>query len=458
MNIKIEKDNKVDYIIGAAIIVVSIIGVFPIGDFKLFGIVMTYYRLLVPLFLAFYIVEGFANRRWSTIAKNKLLVIGMLIAIVWIIYGCIQIIANNTISDKENLKELMTLAIGFVSIGLIVRSLQEPRSFQYMIYALKSIYCGLILLGLIEMITGWHLYTSQYCDLQQIEYYNQLHPLEPIDKFVSYNATGIFYGPNDFAAFLAIFAPLFLKHEIRKISNIFNTAVLLAAFLLIIRNDAWITFIALLIGLIVYIILTHAKLSNVLIKAAGIYLIYRWGVKAFYTLIMKGYELFLPYRTIPEGIKVAVQGTGTVETVVAAQVGGMNEGYGSLFLRINTYLEGIKETFTKTYGLGFGPNGFSRYFSEYAIAPVLANPHCLWLEIFSQYGIIIFSLYVGYLIYIYIKLIKLYLQERCVEYAVIIAMDTVLVFASFSPSTFLAYAYQWILIAWTLSFVVRRRI
>ena len=60
-------------------------------------------------------------------------------------------------------------------------------------------------------------------------------------------------------------------------------------------------------------------------------------------------------------------------------------------LRFNTYGTAIKETFSSSFGLGFGPGSFSNYFGALNSTNLLLNPHSLWIEIFFQYGIIVFT-------------------------------------------------------------------
>ena len=72
-----------------------------------------------------------------------------------------------------------------------------------------------------------------------------------------------------------------------------------------------------------------------------------------------------------------------------------------------------------------------------------------------QYGLIIFILFVGALLYLYICLVKIYLANRDKVVLCAISMDSAYVFASFAPSVFLTYPYHWILIGISIILVMK---
>ena len=115
--------------------------------------------------------------------------------------------------------------------------------------------------------------------------------------------------------------------------------------------------------------------------------------------------------------------------------------------------------FTDTFGLGYGPGNFEAYLNGLKESTdLLSNPHSLWVEILVQYGVFIFVAYLMFLLYIYIKLIKIYLQNKSETVLAVILMDTAFVFAVFSPSSFLEYPYQWIIIGISILIIVEHTI
>lgn len=452
---KIEANKKKDAIISVLLVVAIIAGSFSIGNLEVAGVVITYYRLIVPLFFLYYFIVAFRRRSWHEIFENKVWLLGIIIGVVWLIDGVILMLINNELNfSKNGIKELFSLSLGFLVVGVIIVVMKTPKCMAYMFIAIKVLYCMMLLLAIVECVTGWHLNTSQFRDPEQIRNYLELHPgMEKEDVFF-FNATAVFYGPNDFAAFLAIFTPLFFLKGDCLWKRILNMVVIFFSLLVIMKNDAWIAFFSLLVGFVIYMILTKPSIWEILAKLCVFFIAYRWGVILFNGLVSKISVKFFPDAAI---LKVSdLPQSSTVEAVLEAQTANAVQGYGSLYIRINTYLEGIKQTFAETFGAGFGPDGFVSYFSEYFAVPVLINPHCLWIEILSQYGILIFLLYVGYLCYCYIQLIKRYIETRESVTAAIIAIDTIFVFAVFAPSSFLGYGYQWIPIAWTISIAANR--
>ena len=108
--------------------------------------------------------------------------------------------------------------------------------------------------------------------------------------------------------------------------------------------------------------------------------------------------------------------------------------------------------------MGYGPSGYVNHLREGEKGLLLANPHCLWSEILTQYGVFIFLIYVLFLIYIFISLVKLYIRDKNKIILAIILVDISYIFAVFGPSSFLNYGYSWLVIGINVGSVVMSKI
>ena len=139
---------------------------------------------------------------------------------------------------------------------------------------------------------------------------------------------------------------------------------------------------------------------------------------------------------------------------LSRQISNFRSGSGSLYHRVLIYGETIR-AWLSTGMLGMGPAGFSRYFSLYQSQTGLVNPHSLLFEILSQYGILVAGGFVFMLIRSYFAGRELYrAKDKLEQSAGLILMAYVIVyfFASFAPSSFIKYPYQWLLLSVMCSF------
>ena len=141
-----------------------------------------------------------------------------------------------------------------------------------------------------------------------------------------------------------------------------------------------------------------------------------------------------------------------------AQLANMESGGGSLLYRINTYTISITETFTQSKGLGLGAGSFVNYFAANAESrKMMSNPHSLWVEIFSQYGIVIFVLVIAAFLFVFIELFRLMKRTDRHIPVMIMAMGICLIIACFAPSNFLGNSYYWIIFGLALGVITETK-
>lgn len=447
-------------IVSTFLIVVSLLGTVPIVDIKILGVVPTFYRVFIPLFALYFFCKDFSFIR-KIIWKNDLKIYKAFIffIIFWLVYGGIQIFVCPYVDLKTGLQELINILLGCLSALCIIEAILVYGGLRIVINSARAVVVAVTIIGVIEMITCLHLDTSQFSSDIYLSAYIDSYGSLPTDGKISAMATGIFYNVNDFSACLGVFSVLFFPKRTQKVwVKILFICELSVMVLIALVNDAWICLIAMCIGGIVYLILVKARIITCLAAILWAGVLKLFVVQAFFHSVEFVYLTFFPDKRIPRPIENLIQGgTSQVAEAIEGQIAGMETGRGSLSLRFNTYGTAIKETFSSSFGLGFGPGSFSNYFGALNSTNLLLNPHSLWIEIFFQYGIIVLLGFLAVLVYAFILLLKCWRQTQSATYAMILAMDVILVFISFAPSSFIGYSYLWIPIGLTIGVVMKEK-
>lgn len=461
----IEKCNTYwDKVIVACICIFSVFGMISLMQISILGTTITSYRIAIPLMMIFCFRKTILEKKEAlldTFKETIFLKLFISIFLIWIIYGIIQMICIENIQYKEGLKEILSLTLAAMSLCIIILLSFFDVKADVFIKMMKMIYIVLLIVALFEIISGYHLPTSSI--YEAVEKAGEPSELGGLN-FLS---TTIFYNPNDYAAFISIFLPLFFKcYNLR--SFIMNIIIIFNSVAILIRVDAWISLFAVIISAAAYIVLgviTKGKKKRgywiqricTIISIVSAYKVGAYILNALRWVYVKlGYAVGF----INDGTVVEITNTTNigVTDVLVAQL-GEDAGASSGNVRLDTYFTSIKEMFTDTFGLGYGPGNFEAYLNGLKESTdLLSNPHSLWVEILVQYGVFIFAAYLMFLLYIYIKLIKIYLQNKSETVLAVILMDTAFVFAVFSPSSFLAYSYQWIIIGISILIIVEHTI
>lgn len=408
-----------------------------ITEVRIMGVVPTYYRVIIPII---FIICTFWNKKipsaiiiadGSCCSANKPFFI---MGAAWLLYGFVSMFISPWSDIATGAKELIGIFLGILSVYSLI-TLCLRGQFNSIMNILKLILAAMIIIGYIELFTGWHMRTSMLSDPQYLEMIQKSYPDVDISTFSRNIATGIFYNPNDYCAFLTIMSPILLYYKkiyniTIKVLHIIGSGIL---FMLLLLNDSFICIISFLIGNIFYLIVSKASLKKWLSFIVIIGVVYIWGgvtINSIFQLLFEDTE-----------IKMA-----KLYASLNSQMANMTNGTGSLMYRINTYTESVSEMLAQSKGLGLGAGSFTSYFSVVSDKlKMMANPHSLWIEILSQYGVIIFSIVVATFVYIFIKLYKMWRKTNGDQFIVIMAMGVCFIFASFAPSSFLKGTYYWII-------------
>ncbi len=441
-------------LIAVILCALSIFGMYSFLHIKVLGITLTAYRIAVPIMIVYYYLLIFYKQKniiFQNYIEKKLTLSAMLVCAFWVIYGLVQVLLAEEINYKESIQEMYMLSLGFLIIAIMIALHLSGVKAKIFLYTVKVIYVALIIFSIYEIVTGNHLASSK---LQEF--------LNEGDERCKYLSSTIFYNVNDYSAFLAIFLPVFFEGR-NFGEKIFNLIMIFLSVSVLIKNDAWICFFAVAISLLIYIVLSYEKnnfknnIINYIMMIITVFCGYKFGRKIFNSI-----ELQSSVGDINQGTEDIIQGIEpptevtepSISQVITSQL-GENSVNSSGHIRIDTYCESISNMFADTFGLGYGPANFNQYLINSDNANLLINPHSLWVEILVQYGLIIFILFVGALLYLYICLVKIYLANRDKVVLCAISMDSAYVFASFAPSVFLTYPYHWILIGISIILVMK---
>lgn len=429
-------------VISGVFVFLIVFGNYSIIDVRIIGVVLTYYRVFIPILFIFILIKYILNKDYILDKySDKLIKYTGIVMIFWIIYGCISLLISPWSVFDTGLKEIFNICLGGMVVCISIY-LYNKNKFENIILTIKIIMLIMVFIGYIEILTGLHLNTSMISSPTYIEEVETIYAGEEIPSNVFYVATGIFYNSNDYCAFLSIFAPVFLyvKNE-NYLSKLLSNIMLFFIFLILLIDDAWICIISLFICLMFYLIFSRAHIFAYILAIIS-FLFARYFGKAIIDLNNN-----IMYKIFGNDIFNHSITVSNIEKTLSIQVENASQQQGSLYYRINTYTEAIKEMFLHSKGLGLGAGSYQNYFADIAIKrDMVSNPHSLWIEILSQYGIIIFLLFVALMLLIIIKLFKQYLKNKSKSHVLVMSMGISFALASFAPSTFLTNSYYWIII------------
>lgn len=448
---KIEtKQNLEDKMICTFLIICAILGnVITLGGIKIAGIVLTLYRMGTPIICLYCLMKRVKERRIKDYFENKLYILGLLILLFWFFYGGILILISPYSGVREGLKEILNIALAVALVYSFAECCKTREMLLFCFKIIKGIIIFLVVYGMIELIVGLHLYTSRYAWdyskmtlLQAVAIGMKQKDLFPV--------TTIFFGTNDFSAFMAIFFPILFveKQSKNKIGNYILMA--LVVFLLSV-NDANICLLAISFVSVLFLLVTKFNKYG-LIKVGVVLTIQLWLTKIFSNSLIffkKVLYKVLGLNRIKIDKNLLLDAIGinmSLQEALVAQLQTAVGEHGSLYERILLMRDALS-MWLDSYLLGMGPASYDVYVRKIGTKSKYVNPHNWWLEILSQYGIAVFLAYVSFLFYIFVKCIKQYLKEKDMFVFKYICILILYVICSIAPSSFIAYSYQWLIMA-----------
>lgn len=382
--------------------------------FATFGFHWTAYRLIM-FFATLYILlsQHFVLR----FRKKGYLKKWSIFMLIWVLYGCVLMYTTGYSDIHKGLIELLSIFNGFIIIYIFINSELSNVFSEKTINLLYWIITFFVIVGLIEIVTGLHWRASAFNDLgSTIAMYDNHHL-----------ATGFMYNMNDFSALLSCFSPILIYKKLGYKRWITLVGIVIINFI----NDASTCSLSMIIYFTYVLLLEKGKNEKVTIFKRVFF-----GALCIFIITF----IFINIESLV--------GRNDLIGAISRQIYYARRQSGSLFRRLKIYEDSILVWFNG-HILGMGPSSFTNYFTEHPSTSLLVNPHSLLLEILTQYGIIIFLGFLVLLSKMTLKAVKKYRiadEENRILFLIVIGFAVNYIISSFAPSTFLGYAYQWLLI------------
>lgn len=410
--------QKTDYILVTALVLSVFFGASISLGFRVIGIVITLFRLAIPLLFAAFVYRAYSKKRLRFESLEKPFLV---LLVVWFAYAVFLMMFRGFLTDKDAIKELLQLVLQFFIAICVLLAIKTEGMEEKLLFICKLSIVALTVLGMFEIVTGIHLPTSSYYDVSALANSTSNPPSV---------ATGIFFNENDYCACLALFSPLFFPQVGKKLSvNLLRMVELSLMEFILLKDDAIICLFGIFVGLVFYSIFATIK--------------YRWlVVGVIYAVVLE--KLIMSFS-----LKRA-SGKG-LSSEVKEQFSGVNTQTGSAYVRMHTYIKEFTHSISDAKGLGFGPYGVNKFLVPFDHDYVLSNPHSLWLELIANYGVLIFIFFVT------ICILSLGVLIVCGERkdpirAVLIPMDIIFVIVGFASSNYIGIAYWWMVIALSVGY------
>ena len=413
---------QIKFLLPALLLLASII---PNLGFEIntFGFTWNFYRI-VAVGAAFVMLILFRGE--IRIGERREFLLWMGFFTIWLFYGAVLLVASPYSDKSRGSLELLTLFCALLVFYCFSGFSLSKQDLEGLFRVVFFILAALILLGFYEILTGSHLSTSMFAD----ELNKEAQKLDP------HSAAGIMYNINDFSALLTILCPVAIgrfRIRLRRIWLDPGWLLILGVILINRINDANICNVAMIVGILLYLLLLmrgdRRRLGKVLL---GLVILLAVLVVVYLSTNQTGGGLVARWTD---------------------QVDYMNAGGGSMHARLLIYRDALEAGFHTGF-LGLGPAGFPVYCEKTLTDSSFVNPHSFLLEIFSQYGLLIFLLFMILIVRLIRDMYRIYRygqDEDIRNYGLIgLTMLVVYLIASFAPSSFIMNTYQWGLIALVL--------
>ncbi len=414
-----QKTMRVRFIILALLLTASIVPNLGI-QVNTFGFSWNFYRIVI---VSMVLVTLVLFRGELQIRRQKGFLLWMGFLVVWFVYGLIQIISFPYADMSRGMQELFTILCAIFVFYIFSCISIDREEYERLMRIVFFLLLALILLGFFEIITGKHMSTSMFND-----------PANKVAwKMDSHSAAGIMYNVNDFSALITLMCPLAIgryRIQMGRVKFDLGWILLVCVFLINRQNTANICNMAIIAGILLYLILMVMKdrrkvgmilLILLLVAAVGVALIIILGAD------QKG-----------------------LVGQWADQLTEYDIGKGSMHARLLIYQDALSVSWA-TGLMGLGPGGFPVYFGAHGSSSGFINPHSYLLEILSQYGILIlfaFLTLLGYMVYRALRLLRSGASEDTVRLArTVVLIVAMLLITSFASSSYMLNNYNWGILA-----------
>lgn len=380
-----------------------------IGSAELSG-----YRILLMLLTLLGTLQSTKNSRIAFSAIRGLLPL----IVIWA--GVAILLSSNVPDTNLVLSEVINLFFGFLALWIILETAGSPRRLHIFCRGWVTALFLVLALGYREVQTGSHL--ANYAIKDQILSSTYSPP------------ASTFGNPNNLAIFLAmswVLVGVWGERSGRPWSRILGYILVLASLPLLLQTGSRIALVV--CGVLTFVrlcLLSDRRRMNLLLLSA---------------IALTGCVFYSPdaFGIFTPGI--AAQGildpaSWLREIAQAGTSGGV---------RLNLTLNGAYLTWI-TWFIGAGPGGFrwANFMKEVPLPTFqITDPHNLWVEVSSQYGIVVLLLFVSVLLRVFLSGLRhLHVKDtytRTLARSLVLAMSLMPV-GALSASSYLKLPYFWL--------------
>lgn len=414
-------------------------------------IAITPQRIATVAVGAFAIAKVFKDK---SIFKNLSKPTKLFLAVLcfWIVYGTIGILF---VSDKVGgFKEVVDIIQNAVIIFSCIVFINMEKIFDTIVTCVKIATAVIAAVFFIQLIAQVYFPFSRYSFDYMTEYY--------WSKNYMFVPTTLFCNQNDMCATL-MFSLVFLHFDfiknIKISAKIESMLLSIALFIMFSISDSTTACVFSLIAHLasgLWLLLTERNLKNFLgkvsyiaVSGASALVVYK-SLGTYVKNLLGHIELALSNFNIgfvDLGNKLSIHSPSFILSSTETVSRILTDKSSPFYLRANLGLEGIR-MLIESKGLGVGPNAFKDRIHTDETIDNLVNPHNLWIEILSQYGIIVFLAFSVIFFWVTVRLIKRALKNK--EGGMIFlesaAIGFVFTFAVILPSSCLNFYPIWLFV------------
>lgn len=364
------------------------------------------------------------------------------INILFIVFGIYTFGSFILAGDKKvAIIKLLYYAVMFSLVIMIIRENKTKKELIRTLEFLGVLSIGILLLGLFKIISGIQIEpNSVYLNTFKISMAEMWRPYNRIP-------TLFFYNPNNFSVvavlILMSFSILFVtKNRYNKI-GIFFVLLLAEVNIIFARSrTAWIASIVVLIFSAI-VLLIKKRFINATLLIIPIILFF---------LIFRGLEYMKSMDFLFEKmgeIHKVVDDDGNVVEENNIELGSN----GSINVRATLYTDILNSFFKDKNILGLGPGNINIYIRELDNTHGRYDPHCWWLEILGDFGVVGFlSFTLGYFLMALRFFLRFLSQKSMQDISLFgLTMLAATFLMVFAPSSVFRFVPFWVTIAITLS-------
>ncbi|EJQ43721.1 hypothetical protein IEQ_05049 [Bacillus cereus BAG6X1-2] len=304
-------------------------------------------------------------------------------------------------------------------ILLIVYYVYDQKSYRHFVNVIIFFYIFAIIIGIIEVFTGWHM------PLSGSLFYETL-----TSKF---QPTAFLYNTNDYAMFLAIFFPLVFCSIWRM--NIRPWNIYLAILLLLLS---------------LYLIITTYSRMGIVAIVLEVIIIFIFYMRKSIVFIVFGFSVYLLIESFFQQ-----NSQMKLEQII---ISAFTKKGASTNERMNLYQTSwdiIRDSHFLGVGAGNVPTQIYSYLTGHeSIGNMYRAPHNFWLETIGGIGFFSFAI-VGFILILFTSSIRIWLKHKhitnTIQFLIPLLILIVFSFSSIALSTIIEKRYLWI----ALGFVVR---